>query len=145
MERPAEFYKAFWISSPYQIVVYSLAAFVQFSYEGASAGNNGMIFKAIPVSNPLYGISFLISSSIPSFFALMDLLASFMVAPLGFIIPPIFVLLTRRSVSVPSSWHSKLALGSTMLLGAVLTVVGVVLSIQGAAESFRNGEPPFHC
>lgn len=53
MPKPHKFYKSLFISTPYQLVVYSLAGFVQYSYLGKNT--SGMIFEVIPKDNPLYG------------------------------------------------------------------------------------------
>ena len=57
MVKPAKFYKAFWLSSPYQLTMYSVASLTQYGYQGAAAASSGaLIFEAIPTANPLYGV-----------------------------------------------------------------------------------------
>lgn len=48
-----DFHKSFYISAPYQLAFYALAAFSQYAFEGEDA--SGQIYMAIPVNNPLYG------------------------------------------------------------------------------------------
>jgi len=199
MENPKDFHKSFYISSPYQLFFYAIAAMTQYAYEGSEAGNNGFLYHTIPKNNPLYGacaflllvhmlaaylvkgtivarlihvklfpatvndrgvkgtvhwfiitlvvalFAFLISSSIPSFGALMDFLGSFQVPLLAFALPPLFLFFCRKAVSKQLSCFERVALVGLILLSVVLTGVGLVSASIGISRSWAAGQSPFYC
>jgi len=55
MKNPNDFPKTFFVSAPYQLVLYMIASIIQYQYQGNKAA--GMINQAIPQTNPLYRIA----------------------------------------------------------------------------------------
>jgi amino acid permease len=201
MSKPQKFYKSFYISSPYQLVMYSIAGFTQFAYEGQLAlTDSALIFQAIPTTDPLYGGcalllaihvalgyvtkatvaaralhgvvsprtlnersrtgqawwllctllvafgSFLLSSAIPSFNALLGLLSAFQNAPLAFVVPAVLLVGARHKHASASARGRSLVMPALLFgFGIVLTALGMQQSTKGAKESFANGQPPFYC
>jgi amino acid permease len=202
MSKPHKFYKSFLISSPYQLVMYSIAGFTQFAYEGRLAlTDSALIFQVIPTSDPLYGGcalllaihvslgyvtkgtvaartlhgvisprtlnerswtgqawwllctiivafgSFLVSSAIPSFNALLGLLSAFQVAPLSFVVPAVLLVGARlKHARASARERSSLILPALLFsFGIVLTGLGIQQSTKGVKESFASGQPPFYC
>ena len=199
MAKPAKFYKAFFLSSPYQLAMYSFAALTQYGYQGAAAASSGALrFQAIPTANPLYGVcaflllvhvamayvvkatimaralhlrlspdtvnergpraraiwlaitvtlligAWIISSSIPSFNALMDITAAFVITPLGLVLPPLLTLGVRRRAGALLN-RANAALFALASFGIAMTFMGAAQAVMGAKTSFDNGEPPFYC